>query len=160
MIARLKHLLRRQAPEPPVRDLRDDSGSGFDGIRIELVFPDRTCKAALHWYRTAFGAEQTACETLEDGRVSLARLAMHGTVLQLRDTMPENGYIEDPRPGGQVFLLWVKHAQDVFDEALEHGATEVEPMRDQFYGEMWGRFRDPFGYVWGIAGSPYTASEF
>jgi PhnB protein len=39
----------------------------------------------------------------------------------------------------------------VFQKALAAGATTLFPVRDQFYGDRAGRFKDPFGHMWLVA---------
>ena len=38
-----------------------------------------------------------------------------------------------------------------FALALANGATEKQPVQDQFYGDRSGTIVDPFGHVWTIA---------
>jgi PhnB protein len=50
-----------------------------------------------------------------------------------------------------VLDLHVADADEVFQRAVDAGATEVYPVADPFYGDRSGRVRDPFGHHWIIA---------
>ena len=39
----------------------------------------------------------------------------------------------------------------VFQTAIDHGATELRKVQDQFYGDRVGWLLDPFGHKWSIA---------
>jgi len=61
----------------------------------------------------------------------------------------------DAREPGQampgMLNVYVKDCDAVFTRALESGATEVQPLTDQFYGDRSGGVRDPWGNVWWIS---------
>ena len=39
---------------------------------------------------------------------------------------------------------------EVFDRALQEGATSIRAVEDQFYGDRSGQFEDPFGHRWNV----------
>jgi PhnB protein len=47
--------------------------------------------------------------------------------------------------------VYVKDVDDVFDRALQAGATVLRPIQDQFYGDRSGTLEDPFGHRWSVA---------
>ena len=47
--------------------------------------------------------------------------------------------------------LYVEDADALFAQAIEAGARQLLPMKDQFYGDRSGGVTDPFGHVWYIA---------
>jgi PhnB protein len=54
--------------------------------------------------------------------------------------------------GSPVSLyVYVKDVDAIFNQAVSKGATELKPVRDQFYGDRSGYLRDPFGHLWSIA---------
>jgi PhnB protein len=54
--------------------------------------------------------------------------------------------------GSPVSLyVYVKDVDAIFNQAVSEGATELKPVRDQFYGDRSGYLRDPFGHLWSIA---------
>jgi PhnB protein len=48
-------------------------------------------------------------------------------------------------------MIYVEDCDRVFKRALEHGARETRPLKDQFYGDRSGNLTDPFGHCWTIA---------
>ena len=47
--------------------------------------------------------------------------------------------------------VYVEDVDAVFARALELGATEVQAVTDQFYGDRSGLFDDPWGHRWDVA---------
>ncbi len=45
-----------------------------------------------------------------------------------------------------------------FQRALDAGATVVNPLEDQFWGDRYGIVRDPFGHQWSLAESVRAVS--
>ena len=48
-------------------------------------------------------------------------------------------------------MVYVDDADETFKRALKEGAEQLQPIKDQFYGDRSGTLRDPFGHVWTIA---------
>jgi PhnB protein len=46
--------------------------------------------------------------------------------------------------------VYVEDVDEVFDRALQEGATAIRPVEDQFYGDRSGQFEDPFGHRWSV----------
>ena len=44
-------------------------------------------------------------------------------------------------------------------QAVAAGATEINPVSDQFHGDRAGSVRDPYGHRWGIATHTEDMSE-
>ncbi len=47
--------------------------------------------------------------------------------------------------------LYVDDVDDMFQRAVEAGATEIMPVQDCFWGDRYGILIDPFGHRWSIA---------
>ena len=47
--------------------------------------------------------------------------------------------------------LYVENVDQVFKRAINAGAKERQPVKDQFYGDRSGQFEDPYGHVWSLA---------
>jgi PhnB protein len=44
----------------------------------------------------------------------------------------------------------VTDVDDWFQRALDAGATVVQPLDDQFWGDRYGAVQDPFGHRWSM----------
>ena len=47
--------------------------------------------------------------------------------------------------------LYVEDADKVFAAAQAAGAEVTMPLQDQFWGDRYGKLKDPFGHTWAIA---------
>ena len=45
----------------------------------------------------------------------------------------------------------VEDADKVYDQAVKAGAAATMPLEDQFWGDRYGKVKDPFGHTWAIA---------
>lgn len=54
---------------------------------------------------------------------------------------------------GIVSHLNVKDPQTVWKKAISNGATVVVKLERQSWGDIYGSFRDPFGYEWALCAS-------
>ncbi|MFN8710071.1 MAG: VOC family protein, partial [Planctomyces sp.] len=71
----------------------------------------------------------------------------------LADEHPELGFLSPASRGGTTvsMVIYVDDADSVFHRAIENGATELQPLCDQFYGDRSGTVTDPWGHVWTVA---------
>jgi len=115
----------------------------------------KDAKAAIAFYKTAFGATEKFRLVEPSGRVGHAELAFGGAVLMISDEFPEFDCYA-PAPGSKqpfVIHLHVDDADAMIEQAIRAGASLVRPAADHFYGERSGTVRDPFGYDWMIGHS-------
>lgn len=129
----------------------------FDNREIQPIAPYLCCKnakAAIDFYVNAFGAQKTrTIMELPDGKIMHAELDLLGHRLMLSDEFPEMNVLSPETIGNSpvAFILEVEDADSFMATALKHGATELQPVTDQFYGKRSGQIRDPFGHRWGIS---------
>ena len=73
--------------------------------------------------------------------------------VMLADEFPEMGYKSPQSLGGPgvSLMIYVERVDDTFKKAIAAGAKELQPLKDQFYGDRSGTVQDPFGHVWTIA---------
>ena len=128
--------------------------AGALGLSPYLVVSD--AKAAIAFYQKAFGAvEQSRHMAPHSDKVMHCMLEVHGSVLSLSDDFPEfmGGKSRTPQAlgGTPVTLhLQVADADAAWAQALSAGASIVFPLKDQFWGEKYGKLADPFGHEWSI----------
>src|SRR5207237_10488 len=94
-----------------------------------------------------FGAKVKSLTFAPDGKtVAHAHLLIGNSQLFVAEPMMPG---QQAQPGG-VFL-YVKDTDAVFEKALQQGGKQIQPVANQFWGDRWGMFADPFGNVWQIA---------
>ncbi|WP_055599714.1 VOC family protein [Streptomyces aureus] len=92
----------------------------------------------------AFGAEELACLTGEDGSVQHAEVRIGDSVVMMFDARPE-------WPATPGFLrLYVDDADAVHRRAVAAGGTSVTEVTHLFFGDRVGRVRDPLGNLYWI----------
>jgi PhnB protein len=115
-------------------------------------------EAAIKFYEKAFGATLEAKHAAEDGkRLMHAALKVGEGAIFLHDDFPEFGdqSVKPPtRLGGAscTIHLDVPDSDAAWKRAVTAGAVEIMPLDNQFWGQRYGKLRDPFGHVWSIGG--------
>lgn len=107
--------------------------------------------AAIDFYRSAFGAQETARYTDSTGKIVHAEITIGTFTVGVKD----EGY-GDAAPtslGGTPVMLAldVADADATAQAATSAGATVIYPVSDQPYGDRAGRVADPFGHQWMIS---------
>ncbi len=108
---------------------------------------------AIAFYVQVFGAEEITRLTAPDGRIGHAEIRIGESTIMIADEHPEMDFLGPQSRGGTTvsLLIYVEHADEVFNDALQRGARELRPICDQFYGDRSGSVTDPWGHVWSIA---------
>lgn len=108
-------------------------------------------REALDFYTAAFGAEeQFVLVDPSDGRVGHGEFRLGAATMMIADEYPDFGALSPDTLGGSpvTFHLYVDDVDAAFAHALSQGATEVRPVKNQFFGDRCGTLLDPFGYRW------------
>jgi PhnB protein len=122
-------------------------------------------KAAIDFYVRAFGAQGLMRRSTPDGsKIIHAALSFNGGMLMLSDDFPEmhGGKPRTPKAFGGTavtFHLDLPDVDAIFQRAVSAGATVTMPLEDQFWGDRYGKLRDPFGHEWSLATRKQTASQ-
>jgi PhnB protein len=108
---------------------------------------------AIEFYKRAFGAEELFRMQMPDGRIGHAEIKIGDSPVMLADEFPENDARGPKSRGGAGvhLMLYVPDVDETFKRALAAGATELEPLVNQFYGDRSGKLRDPYGHIWMVA---------
>jgi PhnB protein len=115
----------------------------------------RRGRAAVDFYRTAFGAEEVYRVGGSDRHEAVvSQLRVGATTLWVADESPEQGnFSPESLGGGSVrMLLTVPDPDAAVARAVAAGATLVAPVADE-HGWRLGRIADPFGHHWEV-GTP------
>jgi PhnB protein len=124
------------------------------GVTPYLTIPSRGGQAAVEFYARAFGAVEVRRQLADDGeRLIHAHLQINGGSVMLSDEFPEWGGDVDVAPASVMIHLFVDDAEEWWTRALLAGAVPASELEDQFWGDRYGRLKDPFGHTWSI-GSP------
>jgi PhnB protein len=108
---------------------------------------------ALDFYKRAFGAQEVMRMNGPDGKVAHAEIKIGDSMIMLGDEMPGSGCRSPQSLGGATsgIFLYVDDADTVFRQAVSAGAQVESPLADMFWGDRYGRLKDPFGHSWSVA---------
>jgi PhnB protein len=113
----------------------------------------RGASRALDFYACAFGARELFHMTGPGNRIVHAEMQIGDSVLMLAEENPQQGAMAPEAYGGtpaSVFL-YLPNVDAVFEKATAAGAKVQMPPTDMFWGDRYGKLKDPFGHEWGIA---------
>ena len=113
----------------------------------------RGAAEAIDFYTRALGAQERVRMPGPDGRTIMhAELSIGDSMIMLSDEMPDMDCRSPQALGGSPvgFALYVEDVDAAFDRAVGAGATVVQPVANQFYGDRSGSIEDPFGHKWSL----------
>mgnify|MGYP001811227373 CR=1 FL=1 len=126
-------------------------------INAYLTF-DGNCHQAMEFYRDALGGTlnlQTIGEspmaaqmpTANHGLVMHAHLAAEGFALMASDMSPDEGV----KPGNNIALMLYCGSEAEIRQyfaKLSAGARSTKPLKEEFWGSVYGEVEDQFGLRW------------
>ena len=112
----------------------------------------RDAARAIEFYKQAFGAKEKGVMKGPDGKVMHAELVIGDSIIMLADEFPEFGSLSPQSIGGSGtgLHIYIEDVDSAFDRAVKAGATVEMPVADMFWGDRYGKLRDPFGHKWSI----------
>ncbi|NTU49098.1 MAG: glyoxalase/bleomycin resistance/extradiol dioxygenase family protein [Syntrophobacteraceae bacterium] len=125
---------------------------GMHAVTVYLWF-NGDCKRAIEFYKKTFGAVQTepAMESPDGAAIFHAMLGIGDSQIMMADSMPGE-WEQGPRSGSTAGLwIYVDDCDLVFERAVAAGCEVLMPLQDAFWGDRFGKVKDPFGHCWGIA---------
>jgi uncharacterized glyoxalase superfamily protein PhnB len=109
--------------------------------------------AAAEFYKQAFLATDVKPMMADDGkRYMHCQFTVNGSIVYMSDSFPEYG-APWVRPQGFNLHLNVDNAQQWWDRAVAAGCTVSMPLEKQFWGDIYGQLKDPYGITWAIGQS-------
>lgn len=97
----------------------------------------------IDFTRDLFGATEKF-KTMRDERTIMhAEVSIGDSVIMFADAT------EQYLPQNAGMFLYVDDCDEIFNKAIDNGATEIMPPADQSYGRSAG-IKDPFGNAWWI----------
>lgn len=124
---------------------------GYHTITPFLVVRGGT--QAIQFYQRAFGAEEIASMPGPDGKLMHAEIRIGDSVVMLSDEFPQMGNKAPESLGGTPggLMIYSDNVDQLWDRAVKAGATVEMPLTDMFWGDRYGKLRDPFGHSWALA---------
>jgi PhnB protein len=125
---------------------------GYHSITPYLICRDAA--RAVEFYQQALGARiKGGVMKGPDGKVMHAELVIGDSILMLADENPAFGSVSPQTIGGSGcgLHIYLEDVDSAFDRAVKAGAIVEMPVTDMFWGDRYGKLRDPFGHKWSIA---------
>jgi PhnB protein len=124
---------------------------GYTSVAPYLFVED--AKAAIEFYKRAFGATEHGMIQTPDGRVAHGEVKIGDTVVRLCDNLPIFEAKAPTELGGTTveIFLFVEDVDAAVRRAEETGATVKAEPTNQFWGDRLARLTDPFGHHWLVA---------
>ena len=125
---------------------------GYSTLTPSLILKD--ARKAIDFYKKAFGAEEIDVMAGPDGRVMHAEMRIGSSIFMMGEENPAWPTFKSAETLGASPIslhLYFPDADAAFRRALDAGAKVEMPVQDMFWGDRYGKVKDPFGYTWGIA---------
>jgi uncharacterized glyoxalase superfamily protein PhnB len=126
--------------------------AGYHTLTPSLILRD--ARKAIAFYKSAFDAKEVDVMVGPDGRVMHAEIRIGDSMLMIGEENPAWPAFKSAETIGASPIslhLYFPDADAAFQRALDAGAKAEMPLDDMFWGDRYGKVKDPFGYVWGIA---------
>jgi PhnB protein len=124
---------------------------GYHSVTPYLVI--KGAADAIEFYKRAFGAAEIMRMASPNGKIAHAEITIGDSKVMLADEYPEMSYRSPQTIGGTgvSLMVYLENVDEVFKRAVAAGAKELQPIKDQFYGDRSGTLQDPFGHVWTLS---------
>ena len=126
---------------------------GYDSLIPSVIVRDAA--KAIEFYHDVFDAiEKMRMPYPDSSKIAHAELQIRNHIMMLGDENPPMGAIAPPvnaPPPSSGVMIYVENVDLVFNKAVAKGAKALMPPMDMFWGDRYGKFVDPFGYLWGVA---------
>ncbi len=133
--------------QPEIQAIPD----GMHTITPHLVVRDAA--RAAEWYKAALGAQERGRIPVGGGKYMQIALWFGDSAVMLADEFPEAGILSPLAMGGTPIVLHIstENVDALWQRAVDAGATVLQPLQEQFWGDRYGQLADSFGYRWGLA---------
>jgi PhnB protein len=138
-----------------VKDLCGNTWHVFTPVAGDTIFKDfrsvtphlNPLRAArmIEFFEEAFGAQEVYRAQSPDGVIHHAQVRIGDSLIGMSDA--HGPY----QPTACTLHVYVSDADAAYERALRAGATPIQPVADQPYGERNGGVQDPFGNRWFLA---------
>jgi PhnB protein len=119
------------------------------------ISPALTCKnaaSAIEFYKSVFGATEIMRMPGPGGVIMHAEIRIGDSVVFINDEIPGMAVAPSGAAINPVYLfLYTEDVDAVFHRAVAANCKVTMPVTNQFWGDRYGKFNDPFGHSWGVA---------
>ena len=124
---------------------------GYRSVTPYLTLNDAS--RAIDFYKRAFGAREVTRMEGPDGKIAHAEIKIGDSMVMLGDEMPGMGNRSPHSLGGTTsgIMLYVEDVDKFYQNAVAAGAQVEAPLADMFWGDRYGKLKDPFGHSWAVA---------
>src|SRR5262249_22773055 len=124
---------------------------GYHSITPYLVVRDAS--RAIDFYKRAFDAKEIMRMNGPDGKVAHAEIRIGDSMLMLGDESPRSHVSSPQTLGGSTtgLMIYVDNVDKMYQQAVAAGAKPEMPLSDMFWGDRYGKVKDPFGHEWSLA---------
>jgi PhnB protein len=125
--------------------------------KVVVALTVENAQAAIQWYTDILGAVEVFRIPDNQGGIAHAALELGDSVITINSEYPASLRVSPNNvcgtPGARAVAcnLFVGDAQVAFDSAVGSGATPIEPVATQFWGDRTGIICDPFGHHWKLS---------
>jgi PhnB protein len=123
---------------------------GYHSITPTIVCKDAA--RAIDFYKQAFQAKELSRMTGPGNKIGHAELQIGDSRLMLSDEFP--GMVEAPNSNSLTcfsLVIYTENVDALYDRAVKAGCKVEMQLANQFWGDRYGKLRDPFGFQWGVA---------
>jgi PhnB protein len=123
---------------------------GYHSISAQLTCRDAA--RAIDFYQKVFGAKELSRTESPGGKIGHAELQIGDSRIMLNDEFRGMAEAANPNsPSAISLFLYTEDVDAVFNRAVQAGARVDMKLDNQFWGDRYGKFTDPFGHHWGVA---------
>lgn len=107
---------------------------------------------AIKLYQKAFGAKVMTKMTGPGGKVMHAEILIGNAIVMMGDEWPGMGPTAPTKdaPSPMNLFIYTEKVDSAFKKAIKAGCEVEMPLADQFWGDRYGKLKDPFGYTWAM----------
>jgi len=118
------------------------------------ITPSLVCKnaaKAIEFYKTVFNAKELGRMAGPGGTIGHAELQIGDSRLMLSDEFPGMANAPGPTPNTSFYLyIYSDNVDAMYDRAVNAGCKVEMALQNMFWGDRYGKVRDPFGHTWGL----------
>jgi PhnB protein len=121
---------------------------------LNVILTCKNAAQAIEWYKKALNAQEVNRSVTPDGKTIMhCELRIGDSSFMLNDEIPDMGCLSPETLKGSPVSIWMycDNVDQVFASAIKNGAKAKMEVSDQFWGDRFGAFVDPYGHNWSIA---------